>query len=322
MIYNHSSASYDEKIWALLDLRKKTSDETLKKQIDERLSGDKVLYEEFKENEGNACYILSVHRDNRYEEKGYYLDYESAYEDGKKENTSFRITREIFSCKKNSGESAGVLGSVGFSSQGYRNNTFCLYSDRRNDSFEDTEEQRFENRYIDLPLMFRRKDIVHIAGTELYGIVDEPLDDEDELKHRNCVKNGDYHDFQVTVNLMFDGQKFLSVFSHTHIPPTELEYIRLDDSDSRKGMLEYMAKTLYEKSWFGGSGRDPGRINAVLSKIETIWRQYPDMRLGQLLINVCGKKDLFAIEDEALLERLQYNQFPVEDHFFVPGKRQ
>ena len=81
---------------------------------------------------------------------------------------------------------------------------------------------------------------------------------------------------------------------------------------NRKGFLEYMKKTLYEKSFVTGPGRDKERFDEILSKLEKVWNQYPDLRLGQLLVIVCGKSDLFMIEDEELLERLQYNQFPIE----------
>ena len=72
-----------------------------------------------------------------------------------------------------------------------------------------------------------------------------------------------------------------------------------------------MKKALYETSFWGGSGRDVGRIREILAKLERVWRQYPDMRLGQLLINVCGKTDLFMIEDEEVLVRLEKNIFPI-----------
>ena len=160
--------------------------------------------------------------------------------------------------------------------------------------------------------MFRRGDIVHIIGTELYGIVDAPENDEEEEQYITVAEKGDYSDFQVPVNLMYEGQKFLSVFSHEHCAPTDIEYARLDEQDNRKGFLEYMKKTLYEKSFVTGPGRDKGRFDEILSKLEKVWNQYLDLRLGQLLVIVCGKSDLFMIEDEELLERLQYNQFPIE----------
>lgn len=313
LIYNHRVATYDEKLWALLEIQKATSDDCLKKQIKERLSRDKKYYEKFKENTGNAFYRLSTWYDDRYDEEGAYLDFKFAYEDGLKEGASFRINKELLECKKKDGDTAGVFGGVGFSPEGYRNDIFWLYSENEEDAIERANNQRFEYRYVDMPLMFRRKDIVHVIGTELYGIADGPINNEDELQYRNCAKNGDYSDWQVTVNLIYDGQKFLSVFSHDHIAPADLEYAEFEDGDLRKGMLEYMVKTLYERSWFGGGGRDVGRIQAVLSALEIVWRQYPDMRLEQLLINVCGKTDLFVVEDERILERLQYNMFPIRD---------
>lgn len=167
-------------------------------------------------------------------------------------------------------------------------------------------------KHVKLPLMFRRGDIVHIIGTELYGIVDAPENDEEEEQYITVAEKGDYSDFQVPVNLMYEGQKFLSVFSHEHCAPTDIEYARLDEQDNRKGFLEYMKKTLYEKSFVTGPGRDKERFDEILSKLEKVWNQYPDLRLGQLLVIVCGKSDLFMIEDEELLERLQYNQFPIE----------
>ena len=220
LLYNNRQLLYDDVIWGLLDIARHTSDEVLKKQIEESLSRNKGLFEGFKKRE--------------------------------------------------------------------------------------------KDKYVKLPLMFRRGDIVHIIGTELYGIVDAPENNEEEEQYITVAEKGDYSDFQISVNLMYDDQKFLSVFSHVHYAPTDIEYARLDEQDSRKGFLEYMKKTLYEKSFITGTGREKGRISEVLLKLEKVWNQYPDMRLGQLLVNVCGKSDLFMVEDEELLERLQYNQFPIE----------
>lgn len=101
-----------------------------------------------------------------------------------------------------------------------------------------------------------------------------------------------------------------------HVCPTELEYAALDEGDPRKGFLEYIKQVLYEResnTLFSGTGRKPERIREILTKLEIVWKQYPDMRLGQLLLNVCGNCDFFSMEDEELLKRLQYNQFPIEE---------
>lgn len=51
--------------------------------------------------------------------------------------------------------------------------------------------------------------------------------------------------------------------------------------------------------------RDPDRIALVLESIESLWKQYPDLRLGQFLLNVSRDPELYYIEDEELVERMQ-----------------
>ena len=53
--------------------------------------------------------------------------------------------------------------------------------------------------------------------------------------------------------------------------------------------------------------RDPKRITSILATIREIWEQYPDMRLGQLLLNACPEleNNPFYIEDDIVLEGLR-----------------
>ena len=52
--------------------------------------------------------------------------------------------------------------------------------------------------------------------------------------------------------------------------------------------------------------RDPARINEILFKVEEIWRRYPDLRLGQLIINAMKIGEyLYYLEDEQLLKLLE-----------------
>jgi hypothetical protein len=47
--------------------------------------------------------------------------------------------------------------------------------------------------------------------------------------------------------------------------------------------------------------RDAERIDPVLSKISAIWKKYPDLRLGQLIVNLLPsnfRSDPFYVEDE------------------------
>lgn len=51
--------------------------------------------------------------------------------------------------------------------------------------------------------------------------------------------------------------------------------------------------------------RDQKRIEPMLKKLEEAWKLYPDMRLGQLIAVCAGTDNIFGIEDEVMLERIQ-----------------
>lgn len=52
--------------------------------------------------------------------------------------------------------------------------------------------------------------------------------------------------------------------------------------------------------------RDPNRIDRVLAKVRTLWKQVPDWRLGQLLVNLTEVDEgLFYLEDDKLEERIE-----------------
>jgi hypothetical protein len=50
--------------------------------------------------------------------------------------------------------------------------------------------------------------------------------------------------------------------------------------------------------------RDPKRISNILALLSFVWRQYPDLRLGQLIDNALYNNgvpiDLFYVEDDDL----------------------
>lgn len=50
--------------------------------------------------------------------------------------------------------------------------------------------------------------------------------------------------------------------------------------------------------------RDPNRIDEILNTVKTVWNQYPDMRFGQLVVNVLGI-DPFYVEDDVILQAFQ-----------------
>lgn len=51
--------------------------------------------------------------------------------------------------------------------------------------------------------------------------------------------------------------------------------------------------------------RDPNRISPILEAIEAYWKENPDLRLMQLLLNAATTIDPYYLEDEALLTLLR-----------------
>lgn len=50
--------------------------------------------------------------------------------------------------------------------------------------------------------------------------------------------------------------------------------------------------------------RDEKRIEPFLAEFEKLWKQNPDWRFGQLVVNMFGA-DPFYIEDEQALEKIK-----------------
>lgn len=50
--------------------------------------------------------------------------------------------------------------------------------------------------------------------------------------------------------------------------------------------------------WRNKGVRDPKRIERILTKLRRAWHMHPDLRLGQLIVNVTGKSDPFYVEDD------------------------
>ena len=55
--------------------------------------------------------------------------------------------------------------------------------------------------------------------------------------------------------------------------------------------------------------RDPNRIDAILSDLKTVWEACPDLRLGQLLVNLAKPEgavpQIFYLEDSDLHEKIR-----------------
>ena len=51
--------------------------------------------------------------------------------------------------------------------------------------------------------------------------------------------------------------------------------------------------------------RDKNRIDRILDRLKTLWKKYPDLRLGQLILNVINDPALYYIAAEELIDLLE-----------------
>ena len=51
--------------------------------------------------------------------------------------------------------------------------------------------------------------------------------------------------------------------------------------------------------------RSVDRIPNILDRVSKIWEKYPDLRLGQLLLNCFSDPLLYYVEDDKLIEALE-----------------
>lgn len=53
--------------------------------------------------------------------------------------------------------------------------------------------------------------------------------------------------------------------------------------------------------------RDPNRIPKVLEYVQRVWERNPDLRLGQLIVNLMTPRfaDIFYVEDDQLLDAIR-----------------
>lgn len=74
-----------------------------------------------------------------------------------------------------------------------------------------------------------------------------------------------------------------------------------------KDIKEKMEQFLKEnKSLINCTPRSMARISEMVFLLEEIWVKCPDLRLGQLMVNLTGnEKNLFYMEDDEMLARMK-----------------
>lgn len=104
----------------------------------------------------------------------------------------------------------------------------------------------------------------------------------------------------IYIDVYYQKDDYLVPFHQKRINRDDI--ILANDKDYRVGYLRYISCRDYLHIY---SKRDEQRMSAVLYQVKKAWEKYPDLRLGQLLMDCCGDESvMFNIEDDMLMENL------------------
>ena len=231
VIINNDSVPYQKKKLKLAEIAIKNKDKDINSHILNYINVCEAVLANIKRAEDNTYYELHTKEGQFYELEGIFLGFENAYEEGVKENVPFYIEkckfRDIAKCYREE-----YIGTAYFTAKG---DLIRCNGDSSPVKSKYEGRKSIERRYADLPYMFRYGDVVRIVGTETVGIIGAFKNDEEEQDYRKKAVNWDYSDFQIYVNVIFEGDKLCTDFHHEHVAPIELEYFSFEEDDKRKG---------------------------------------------------------------------------------------
>lgn len=242
-------------------LGERTADHALKEQIAEYLGELERGFQNFRENSDRRCiYVLKVREeggfwDGKYLTCGYFFDWATALECGKKGKCPFEVekylvdgvnTLEDGTCSHNS--TAGIR----FDREG---EAVCLWNSKETADFDN---KRFDEAIIEMPNPFERGDIVKCMGRDgrqFHGIVEDTQEEwEKGLVWRlNRAKEGDpyvdYTDLFISVALLCEDGTFDFLDSAT---PLDLERYQPKEEDWTNGSADTLL--LYASDIYRGRG--------------------------------------------------------------------
>lgn len=229
----HSPLPLEQQYSRLRALRDKTGNECLRKQITEYLDLKEQGFQAFRENgDMRHIYVLKIKDEEntqycQIQPHGYFFRWDMAYACGKHGTYPFQIEKCVI-CDgdaANDGETPSVA-SLSFSEAGLASDFWS-----REVPFHAEEDGYFTYVFYEVPNPFERGDIVKLAGTEDYGIVETSQQSWKKTLERYQGKKKfppDYSDVQIRIAFLNDD----GTFSHAHINPIYLE--RCLPHESRK----------------------------------------------------------------------------------------
>lgn len=242
LIWNAPNRTLSERLEALEELARGSSDETLKKQIKERSEYEAAAFETFKENpDGKFVYVIE---DDDSETYGFFAHFDGAAEYAAEALKSFEEYGCVFHIEKysvilkdNPGDkccsSYSARAAVWFGKSG----EICsVYSSEIPSGDPRNQKGRFEDMYFKIPFGMDYG-IVKDVTDNTYGVLANNKENWNQFMGKWNDDGLEFGDIQVMVFELTDK----GIWSHGHINPLYLEPEAPENSDNDEKQAAFIA---------------------------------------------------------------------------------
>ena len=248
ILYN-AGFSHKRLMRMLKELAEETEDETLHREINERIAFEERCFFLFQQNDGNYFFQVRENAPAFTEPSGNFASLETALSYAKSHDTLFdiakyEIVKDLSTAKKpvvhtnprlKGDKPAEEIPYCGASVAEYTYNkdgSIISYwseecSQEEWDAVNDWGVSRFESRFVPFPNPFNEGDIVSFVGSTLPGIVSTSQKEWSSLVAEASAPSSvlDFADASICVQFY---SKLTGHFEHSHVQPIYLERLELD----------------------------------------------------------------------------------------------
>ena len=267
LIWNAPGRLRQEILDALEELSEETRDETLRRQINERLDYEKKAFEIFIHNQtGKYVYVVE---DMEYESCGFFIDYDRALKYAKKYMRTYelkcRISKQLivatdadeivsnswrgnpnlsFETEEYCAYDGTAVASVTLNMSGEieQFNSYELPEDEK--IVDSYQVERFEYHFIKMPCPLQAGTTVKDIRNGSYYVLEEGEADWNRYLERIEEKNWyvDFSDIQMICYKLTES----GIWSHEHINPLylEVEFPTYIEDDPKRQALRYVTEAL------------------------------------------------------------------------------
>ena len=267
LIWNAPGRLRQEILDALEELSEETRDETLRRQINERLDYEKKAFEIFIHNQtGKYVYVVE---DMEYESCGFFIDYDRALKYAKKYMRTYELKCRISKQLIVATDADEIVSNSwrGNPNLSFETEEYCAYDGtavasvtlnmsgeiERFSSYELPEEEkivdsyqveRFEYHFIKIPCPLQAGTTVKDIRNGSYYVLEEGEADWNRYLERIEEKNWyvDFSDIQMICYKLTES----GIWSHEHINPLylEVEFPTYIEEDPKRQALRYVTEAL------------------------------------------------------------------------------